>query len=333
MRITRDLLLSLARDNAAKMAARDRSLVCVYIVGSLLREDPFLGGVTDIDLVCVHDKEIKQAREIVRINADIQLDITHLPQSLFENAPVLRTDPWIGGTLDESPLALRDAQHWFDFTRATITGSFWKPQYALARVNSFAGRARQTWQSLVDETLPQGIKRTESYLNSLYDAVNAVACINGSPLTTRRILLDLPEIAYKLDMPDLAASFIFQYTNDEFTEENWAAWMPQWQATFDAMGAVKQAPLDVIATRKNYYWKAASEFAEEHPAGALWIMLRTWTQMAAVLPKSEQPYKDWQAFTRALELDGHGLPGRLEPLDKMLESVELTVEKWRADHA
>jgi len=332
MRITRDLLLSLARDNAAKMAARDRSLVCAYIVGSLLREDPFLGEVTDIDLVCVHDKEIKQSREIVRVNADIHLDVTHLPQSLFEDTQTLRADPWIGGTLDESPLALRDAQHWFDFTRATITGSFWKPEYVMARVNSFAGRARQTWQLLADDGLPQGIKRTEAYLNTLNDAINAVACINGAPLTTRRILLDLPERAYALDMPDLAAGLIYQYTNDAFTEENWAAWMPQWQASFDAMAAVKAAPLDVIPTRKNYYWKAASGFAEEHPAGALWIMLRTWTQMAAVLPKSEQPYKDWLAFTRVLELDSRGLPGRLESLDQLLESVELTVEKWRADH-
>jgi hypothetical protein len=333
MRITRDLLLSLARDNAAKMAARDRSLVCVYIVGSLLRGDPFLGEVTDIDLVCVHDKEIKQSREIVRINADIHLDITHLPQYLFDNIQAFRADPWMGVSLDECPLALRDAEHWFDFTRASITGSLWKPQYVMARVNCFAGRARQTWQMLVDEALPQGIKRTEAYLNTLNDAINAVACINGSPLTTRRILLDLPERAYALDMPDLAASFIYQFTNDAFTEENWAAWMPQWQTTFDAMAANKQAPLDVLPTRKNYYWKAASEFAEEHPAGALWIMLRTWTQMATVLPKSEQPYKDWQSFVRQLELDGKGLPGRLDSLDQLLESVELTVEKWRTEHA
>ena len=202
----------------------------------------------------------------------------------------------------------------------------------MARVNSFAGQSRQTWQLLADDGLAQGVKRTEAYLNTLNDAINAVACINGAPLTTRRILLDLPERAYALDMPDLSAGFIYQFTNDTFTEENWAAWMPQWQASFDAMAAVKAAPLDVIPTRKNYYWKAASDFAEEHPAGALWIMLRTWTQMAAVLPKSEQPYKDWLAFTRVLELDSRGLPGRLESLDQLLESVELTVEKWRADH-
>jgi predicted nucleotidyltransferase len=46
MRVTREILLNLARENTAKFAAKDRGLVCVYLVGSLLRTDePFLGGV------------------------------------------------------------------------------------------------------------------------------------------------------------------------------------------------------------------------------------------------------------------------------------------------
>ncbi len=332
MRITRDLLLTLARENAAKLAAKDRSLVCVYVIGSLLRADPFLGGVTDIDMVCVHDKEMKQSREIVRINADIHLDVTHLPQSLFDNAHALRSDPWIGNSLDESPLALRDLRHWFDFTRASVTGSLWKPQYVLERVNCFVGRARQTWQLLVDDALPQGLKRSEAYLNTINDAVNGIACISGAPLTTRRLLLELPERAAKLEMPDMTANCISLFTNDAFSEESWAAWVPQWLGAFDAIATNKQVPLDLIPARKNYYWKAASEFAMDHPAAALWIMLRTWTQLAAVLPKSEPPYKEWQAFTRALELDGRGLPGRLEGLDALLESVEASVEKWRTEN-
>jgi len=38
MRITRDLLLNLARENSAKMVARDRGISCVYIGGSLLND-------------------------------------------------------------------------------------------------------------------------------------------------------------------------------------------------------------------------------------------------------------------------------------------------------
>ena len=58
MRITRDTLLNLARENSAKMVARDRGIACVYIGGSLLNEDPFLAGITDIDLFCIHDRPL-----------------------------------------------------------------------------------------------------------------------------------------------------------------------------------------------------------------------------------------------------------------------------------
>jgi predicted nucleotidyltransferase len=332
MRITRDLLLSLARDNAAKFAAKDRSLVCVYLVGSLLREGAFLGGVTDIDLVCVHDKDIEPSREILRVNADVHFDITHLPQSHFEDTRKLRLDPWIGGSFDESPLALRDPTHWFDFTRASVTGAFWKPNFLFDRVNSFAIRARQTWQQISDETIPQGLKRTESYLEALSDTVNAIACFSGPPLTTRRLVLELPSRAEEMNLPELTSSFISLYTNDAFTEENWALWIPQWLNSFDALKTIKEAPLDVVPTRRNYYEKAADVFSEDHPAAALWVVLRTWTTMAAVLPKSEEPYKNWQAFIKTLGLDSRGLRDRIQPLDELLESVEGAIEAWRTEN-
>lgn len=332
MRITRDLLLSLARDNTVKLTAKDRSLVCIYLVGSLRREDPFLGGVTDIDLVCVHDKDIKQTREIVRINADVHLDIIRLPQSMFNHPRDLRTNPWIGGALDEGPLVLHDLLHWFDYTRASATSHFWKTEHVLARVNFFAVRARQTWQQLTDEALPQGLKRTEAFLGALNDTVNAVASFNGSPLTTRRLLLELPERAVKANLPDLTGNFISLFTGESFTDENWETWMPQWLNTLDALKTVKVAPLDLIPTRRNYYEKAATALIDEHPAAALWIMLRTWTLAASALPKSEPPYKGWQAFTRALELDGRGLHHRVEALDDLLDTVESTIEAWQEEN-
>ena len=54
MRITKDSMLRLARDTALIKANQDRSIVCAYITGSLLSEDPFIGGSTDIDLFFIH---------------------------------------------------------------------------------------------------------------------------------------------------------------------------------------------------------------------------------------------------------------------------------------
>jgi hypothetical protein len=127
MRVTRDILLNLAKENAAKLTSKDRGLVCVYLTGSLLHQDPFIGGVTDIDLICVHDRPVANCREIVRINADVHQDIAHYPQETFSPARKLRLDPWIGGALDLGAISLQDSTHWFDLTRSTAISQFWQP--------------------------------------------------------------------------------------------------------------------------------------------------------------------------------------------------------------
>jgi len=59
MRVTREILLKQARENAKLLTAKDRGIICVYLTGSLLKDDPFIGGITDIDLICVHDLPVK----------------------------------------------------------------------------------------------------------------------------------------------------------------------------------------------------------------------------------------------------------------------------------
>ena len=164
------------------------------------------------------------------------------------------------------------------------------------------------------------------------DAANAVACFSGAPLTTRRLLLEIPEKAEQVNLPELTSNLVSLFSNDAFTEENWAIWVPQWLGSFDALKTIKDAPLDVVPTRRNYYEKAADVFSDDHPAAALWIMLRTWTTMAAVLPKSEAPYKEWQSMIKTLGLDSRGLHDRVQPLDELIESVEVAVEAWRGEN-
>ena len=64
MRITRETLIKAARDNAKQRSQSDRRLVCIYLTGSLLEDEPLLGGTTDIDLVVVHDSEPSVNREM-----------------------------------------------------------------------------------------------------------------------------------------------------------------------------------------------------------------------------------------------------------------------------
>ena len=333
MRITRDLLINLAHEQTDKLVGKDRSIQCIYLVGSLLRETPFLGGVTDIDLVCVHDRPVKAAREIVRINADVHLDIAHISQETFDPPRRLRTDAWIGGSLDEGPLVLYDQFHWFDFTRASASSQYWQIENVSSRSRSFSTRARQTWQQLVDEAVPQGLKRTQAYLDALADSVNALAVLTGNPLSTRRFVLELPERIANIELPEFTGAFVSLFTNESVEPQHIENWTAQWLAAFDSLKTLKDAPVQFVPSRRSYYEKAATTLAPDHPAAALWILLTTWTEIAAFLPKSESLYKEWHAFIHTLELDSKGIHDRLGNLDSLLDMEETFIDRWQEENA
>ena len=54
MRITRDLLLNTARNTIKRQTLGGHDLLCAYLTGALIYDQPMLGGITDIDLVYVH---------------------------------------------------------------------------------------------------------------------------------------------------------------------------------------------------------------------------------------------------------------------------------------
>ena len=326
MRITRDILLNLARENAAKLSAKDRSLVCVYLTGSLLKAEPFIGGITDIDLICVHDRPVSLTREIVRINADVHLDIAHYTQETFSPARKLRLDPWIGGALDMGAISLQDSTHWFDQTRSSAISQYWQPVNVAARSRGFLTAARQNWQDLVDGNLPQGIKRIQAFLDAIRSTANAASVLSGMPLTVRRLFIDLPERAGKAGLPDLTGSLVNLFTSEDVTDENWDPWLAGLADTFDALKTAKTIPPSVHPNRRNYYEKAIEVMSEERPAAAVWVLMDVWTMAAGVLPKSETPYKEWQTFCKQLKLDARTLPARLDELDAALDMVEEAVD-------
>lgn len=329
MRVTRDILLNLARENVAKMTAKDRGIACVFIAGSLLNKDPFLGGITDIDLFCIHDRQVATTREIIRINADVHLDVAHYEQEFFMPARKLRTDPWLGSILARGPLMLQDSLHWFDFVRSTATSQFNHPENIAERVRTFLAPARLTWQALVDETIPQGIKRTEALLEVIRNAANAAAVMSGAPLPMRRLFIELPDRCTASGLTELAGNLVQSFTNESVTDENWGEWFIGWESAYDQLNEIGKAPVTLNLTRKNYYLKAIKGLAEERPAAAVWTLLFTWTRMAALLPKADAPYKTWQALTKQLTLDTRSIPGRLELLDTSLDSIEEALERLR----
>ena len=136
MRITRQALLKLARDRAALLARQDRSLICIYLTGSLLFDAPLLGGTTDIDLICVHSEKTPQPRLVTRISNEVHFDEAHYSQTIFLQPRRLRLNPWVGSYLIHNPLPLYDVQHWFEFTQASVSDKFNDPEMVIQRLTA-----------------------------------------------------------------------------------------------------------------------------------------------------------------------------------------------------
>jgi hypothetical protein len=330
MRITRDILLNQAKENATKLVARYRYLVCIYLTGSLLRDDPFIGGVTDIDLVCVHGHPVSRKREVIRLSPEISLDLAHYDQEEFEPARKLRMAPWMGGDMETVPLVLYDGLRWYDYTRAAATAQFWRADNIAARARGLLSPARKTWNELTDEAIPQGLKRVTAFLDAIQGLSNALVCLSSTPLPIRRLMLELPEKAAQVDMPEFYGELIQLFTSEAVTDQNLETWLTSYGAMFDELKEAKEPPTSLQPFRRAYYEKAIRAVYPSHPAAAIWILLRSWTQAAAHLAKSGQGYKDWQSFCKQLELDTARLPARLEVLDHLLDTVEEAVDRLQA---
>jgi hypothetical protein len=179
---------------------------------------------------------------------------------------------------------------------------------------------------------PQGLKRTQFYLKALRDTGNAPAVLSGTPLTPRRFVLELPERIDKLDIPEFTGAFISQFSNDSVVPEQMDKWLSQWQASYDAIKGQKEIPVNLVPSRRNYYEKAITVMAPDHPAAALWLLLITWTELAVLLPKTESLYKEYQACVRTLGLDSKNMAGRRAGLDTLIDMVENNIDRWQAEN-
>ena len=148
MRMTREALTRLARDTAAERVRLNRRIVCIYLTGSLLGEEPQLGGTTDIDLVVVHDSQPAVEREVLRLAEDATLDLAHLSQDRFRQPRQMRSDPWLSPFIVNHPLVFHDTQHWFEFTQAAISAQFTQPVNAIGRGQAHYAAARSCWSTL-----------------------------------------------------------------------------------------------------------------------------------------------------------------------------------------
>lgn len=327
MRITPALLHKIARDTVDQRRRQDRSLLAVYLTGSLFAGNPVFGGTADIDLFFVHDDRVSEEREIQRLTDEIHLDIAHHGRDDYSQARNLRLHPWMGYNIINCTI-MYDPQHFMDFTQASVRGQFEQPENVLGRVQGQAEHARQIWLLLHDQKGEAQIDQVSQYLQAVGLAANAVACLSGPPLTERRFLRTFPDRASVVGRTGLYAGLLGLLGGSQAGDEVLVDWIASWENAYRALPA-EQAPARLHPDRFAYYRRAYdSLLGGDSPQDVLWPLLSTWIEAISLLPQESEQAAEWREAFSTLNLLGSGYRDRVAALDAYLDSVEELLDEW-----
>jgi hypothetical protein len=327
MRITPDILLKIAQDFVAQRTQADRSIVAAYLHGSVLGKEPLLGNATDIDLFFIYTDDVRAEREIIRITDDVHFDIVNAPRRLFRQVRELRTHPWWGPTFYGCKI-LHDPQHFIDFIQASVRGQYERPDHVLARSRPLLQQARQIWLSFGFEGNTAAIARVERYLQALAYSANAIALLTGNPLTERRFLLDFALRAEAIGRPGLMAGFMGLLNATHINQDIAYGLIENWSMAFE-LAQKHVPPPELSAGRKNYYLHVFDAFVSHgNPSLLFWPLLRTWTNLIALIPPDTTSHQIWQDHCEQMGLGGSAFLEKLAALDAFLDLIEETIDAW-----
>lgn len=327
MRVTRESLIRIAKETAQERAYNNKTIIAAYLTGSLLSEEPFLGGTTDIDLVLVTSGTPPLTREIVALTPDFHLDISYHSKAEYNPPRGLRTNPWLGYEIYD-PMLLFDNQHFFDFTQAAVRAGFEFHEIdpVLQRCRKLLSHSRQVWFDLSDLGGSSAPKDVSTYFKSLYHAVNAVAELHGPPLAERRLLLTFPERAEMAGRPGMSAGLLGLLGAATLDATRLEAWLAPWEAAFKAAFETGKADVRIHPARLNYYLRCFKAMLGDVDARiVLWPLLTTWTLAASALP--ENRIEAWRAAFAELGLLGGGFSERVAALDHFLDEIEILFDE------
>lgn len=331
MRINQNMLLKIANDTVSKYVDTDRTLMAVYLQGSLLGDTPLIGNTADIDLFFIHSQEVSLEREIIRISDEVHLDISHHTHVMYRQPRELRVHPWMGPAIYGCKIMF-DPQHFVDFVQASVRGQFYSVGNVLSRVRRQVGHARQIWESFYDHPHPPEPQDASLYLHALEHAANAVAGLHGQILTERRFLLDLPSRVEAVGKPGLYAGFLGLLGASMVDASTIREWLPDWQKAFHALPA-SSAPVRLHPHRWYYYSRAVEAIlSSSTPQDALWPFWRTWTHAVCALPVDTPHRSAWQKAGEQLGLFGVAFTDKIGGLDAYLDMVEELIDTWAREN-
>lgn len=327
MRITREMLVKLARDTVEKRFKSDPSAIAVFLVGSVLRDEPLLGGTTDIDLLVITKGEPAREREISKLSNEIHLDIMFEAESLYAKPRELRGDPWRGWTMWD-PMLLHEKGKFFEYTQSSLRAQFDDMNNLLARSRALAAPARQAWTM----TQLSGEISLREYLDLVEMAANALAVLSGFPLAERRLLLEFPQRTALIGLPDLGETLPALLGGLELEPETLRNWMPAWENAFQHAAQTSRDER-IHSARLEYYKQAILALLDTpSPMAALWPFLNTWSRAAETNAFDASQQETWQTVQAKLRLDPQGLSLRLQGLDHFLDALEEKLDSLSAQY-
>jgi hypothetical protein len=335
MRVSRESLIRLAKENALERAFNNRDVVAAYLTGSLLSDaDPMLGGTTDIDLVLVHGTQPGARREIVKLSPDFHLDIRHRAKSDFKSPRELRTDPLLGYEMYD-PMLLYEREKFVEFVQAGLRAGFefHAPSLTLGRCRKLLAEARKGWIDLMDISEEKaGSLQVKQFLRALGQAGNTIAEITGGPLAERRFLHDFPGRAEAAGYPTFIATQFNLAGANKVDANTLSGWLPDWKAAFLAAAENPKVDQSVHADRLNYYSKGIEALlTSEIPLSGLWPLINTWTLAVNALDNpstglGQAHAGPWRRAVEQLGLLGTGFEKRVSQFDLYLDEIEAQLD-------
>lgn len=327
MRVTRESLIRIAKETVQERSYNNKEIIAAYLTGSLLTEEPLLGGVTDIDLVLVMANNPPMTREIVPLTPDFHLDISFRAKAEYSPPRELRVNPWLGYEIYD-PMLLYESQHFFEFTQAAVRAGFefHEPALVLQRCRKLLDHGRKIWFDLMDIGEESGPKDVARYLKSLYHAVNVIAELHGPPLPERRLLLLFPSLAEQAGRPGLSAGLLGLLGGAGLDASVLEGWLPEWESMFKVAFETGKAETRIHSARLNYYKKCFDALlGSDDPTAMLWPLLNTWTHAAVAL--SDEETGPWQAACNTLGLSGARFVEHVEGLDHYLDELDILLDE------
>ena len=169
------------------------------------------------------------------------------------------------------------------------------------------------------------------YLKAVYHAANAVAGLNGPPLTDRRFMLEFEDRARIIGRPDLHDALLNLLGAPNVAPADLSAMLPAWSTAYHAAG--DGADLLIHPDRIAYHRNALETLLQgERPMSALWLLVHTWATASASLLEYGPEYVAWKAVFERLGLVGDGFDEKVQALDRFLDETEEMLDTISADN-